>query len=168
MYSRRGFTLIEVIVTLAVASILILVAIPNFAKTYDFFRADSNVSKVKSFLMTARNQAISYGVRITVCPLEGSQCGTDWSAGMSMFVDSGSSNTLDGDDQVLQIIQAFDESDTVQYSRTAIRFLPTGLASGTNGTFKYCPSSKDSKESVGLVVNNDGRIRDSTSSITCQ
>ncbi|MCL2913349.1 GspH/FimT family pseudopilin [Shewanella corallii] len=168
MSNRKGFSLIELIVTLLVASILVTVAMPNLTKTYDFYRADSNISKIKSFLMTARTQAISYGVRITVCPLEGSSCSSDWSKGMSMFVDSGSSNVLDGDDQVLQVIHAFDASDTLVYSRNAVRFLPTGLASGTNGTFKYCPSSTDSQESVGLVVNNDGRVRDSTSSITCQ
>ena len=167
MPAHKGFSLIEMIVTLTIAVILATVAVPNLTKAYDFYRAESNVSKVKSFFMTARNQAISYGARVTVCPLEGNRCNNDWSKGMTMFVDTGAYSTLDGDDKVLKVMPAFPPADSVQYSRTAVRFLPTGLASGTNGTFKYCPSSKNSEQSVGLVVNNNGRIRSATTPITC-
>ncbi|MGI2257738.1 GspH/FimT family pseudopilin [Shewanella sp. GXUN23E] len=163
-----GFTLVEVMITLTIAMVLMMVAVPNMGKTYDFYRADSQINTVQDFLIAARNQAISYGTRITVCPVSANSCSNDWSLGLTMFIDNGNGNEIDGDDRILQVIGPFPAKDTVSYSRSSIRFLPTGLASGTNGTFRYCPSSKTSTQSLSLVVNNAGRVRDGEGPVICQ
>lgn len=168
MKALTGFTLIELLVTIVLTAILVGVAAPSLSRSYDHYRAQTSIDTFRQYLAAARNQAISYGSRITVCPLKSTRCVNDWSLGLTMFIDRGASNELDGDDRIIQESSPFNSKDTATYSRRAIRFLPTGLASGTNGTFRYCPSAPDSAESMALVVNNAGRTRIREDAITCQ
>ncbi|MFV7782855.1 GspH/FimT family pseudopilin [Shewanella marisflavi] len=159
MKLKNGFTLIELMVTLSVATILLSIAVPNLSSLHQAYRADAAIRIIQQTLQFARNAAINYGVRVTVCPIKDNQCTNDWHLGLSVFTDSGTSNQLDGNDKLLMQTASFDRDDFVYYNRAAARFLPDGLASGTNGTLRYCPSSKTSPYSKAVVVNQAGRVR---------
>ncbi|MGL5360917.1 MAG: GspH/FimT family pseudopilin [Shewanella sp.] len=163
MNTARGFTLIELIVTLAVLLILITIGAPSLVGLYEQSRADLAIRELQQTLLYARNTAISYGAPITACGLnDEGKCTSNWQQGVSVFTDSGVVNQVDGQDKVIQSQGAFNENDIVQYNRDAVRFQPDGLAYGTNGTLKYCPSSASSPYSQALVVNQAGRVRLST------
>ena len=76
-----------------------------------------------------------------------------------MFTDSGVLNQLDNSDQSLLTTGPFNSNDSVTYNKDAIRFLPDGLASGTNGTLIYCPRSADNPNARAVIVNQAGRVR---------
>jgi type IV fimbrial biogenesis protein FimT len=103
--------------------------------------------------------AISYSSRVTICPLVDNLCSSDWSIGLSVFIDHGQKNQLDASDRLLQQTSPFHENDYIDYNRPAIRFQPDGLASGTNGTLTYCPGAVDSPYSKAVIVNQAGRAR---------
>jgi len=159
MKTIKGFTLIELMTTLVVSTTLISIAAPNFNSLYDHYRADSSIRNIQQTLQLARNSAISYGVRVTTCPVVENRCNEDWGLGLTVFTDSGERNTLDGTDLIISQTSPFEEKDTVIYNRAAIRFQPDGLASGTNGTLKYCPTTPDSQYSRAVIVNQAGRVR---------
>ncbi len=163
MNTARGFTLIELIVTLAVLLILITIGAPSLVGLYEQSRANLGIKELQQTLLYARNTAISYGAPITACGLnkEG-KCISNWQQGVTLFIDNGVVNQVDKDDKRLYTQGAFNENDIVQYNRDAIRFQPDGLAYGTNGTLKYCPGSASSPYSQALVVNQAGRVRLST------
>ncbi|WP_428848369.1 GspH/FimT family pseudopilin [Shewanella electrodiphila] len=161
-YYRHGFNLVELMTTVTVASILMAIGLPSLKSLQLQIRAKSNISTIQHSLQFARNMAINYGSRVTVCPLNDGKCHKDWQAGYVIFLDSGTSNQFDIGDQVLKQISPFDSNDIVQYNRLAVRFLPDGLASGTNGTLTYCPEIHTSIYSKAVIVNQAGRVRYST------
>ncbi|QYJ88989.1 GspH/FimT family pseudopilin [Shewanella halotolerans] len=159
MKHHNGFTLIELMVTLTVATILLSVGLPSLTDLYQAYRADSAIRLIQQTLQFARNSAINYGVWVTVCPVKDNQCANDWHLGLSVFTDSGTSNQLDGTDKLLIQTGSFDSGDFVYYNRASARFQPDGLASGSNGTLRYCPGSANSPYSKAVIVNQAGRIR---------
>lgn len=164
----KGFSLIELMTTLAVSAILLAIGVPSFADFYTKNRADSSIRQIQQTLWFARNQAISLNKRVTVCALIAEKCDANWQAGLTVFIDINNNNQLDSNDKILTTTNPFHSKDTVKYNRAVIRFLPDGLASGTNGTLKYCPSSPTSPYSQAIVINQAGRARISMdSNINC-
>ncbi|MGL4835150.1 MAG: GspH/FimT family pseudopilin [Shewanella sp.] len=163
MKTSTGFSLIELIVTLAVMVILIAIAAPSLNENNEQIRANLAIKELQQTLLYARNTAISYGAPITACGLnDQGKCISNWQQGLSFFTDNGVVNQVDGQDKVLHTLGAFNKNDIVKYNRAAIRFQPDGLAYGTNGTLKYCPGSASSQYSQALIVNQAGRVRLST------
>jgi type IV fimbrial biogenesis protein FimT len=74
----KGFSLIEVIVTTLIAAIMSLIAIPSFSGVIEQVRAKSNIQVIQQTIQLGRNMAISYGSRVTVCPLIDNLCSADW------------------------------------------------------------------------------------------
>ncbi|NRB25264.1 GspH/FimT family pseudopilin [Shewanella sp.] len=169
MKIKNGFTLVELMTTLVVSTTLISIAAPNFSSLYQHYRADSAIRVIQQTLQMARNTAISYGVRVTTCPLVDNRCNDNWSLGLTVFTDSGERYIVDGTDLIIYQTSPFKDEDTVIYNRAAIRFQPDGLASGTNGTLKYCPTTPDSQYSRAVIINQAGRVRFSTKEgISCR
>ncbi|MBR9726699.1 GspH/FimT family pseudopilin [Shewanella intestini] len=163
-----GFSLIELMATLFISTALTLTALPSLLAIKHQYRSLMAAHSILQFIQFSRNHALSYGRNVTVCPLSNNQCDNNWQAGMSAFFDSGTRNKLDGDDQLISILPAFNSQDIAYYNRKAIRFQIDGFASGTNGTFRYCPQSTSNRYSRAVIVNQAGRIRFSTNqNITC-
>ncbi|MGI2210309.1 GspH/FimT family pseudopilin [Shewanella baltica] len=165
---QKGFSLIELLISLAVLTILLTGGVPSLTDVYTQYRADSSIRIIQQTLQFARNQAITLNRKVTVCAVIDQKCEQNWQAGLTVFIDTNSNNQVDDSDKILYMKNAFDSKDTVKYNRTSIRFRPDGLASGTNGTLKYCPSNPASPHSRAIVINQAGRVRFSTDdNISC-
>ncbi len=163
----NGFSLIELITTILIAAILLTIGIPSLIDFYVRYRADSAIGTIQQTLQFARNQAISLNQKVTVCALTNNQCSSNWQMGLTVFIDINGNSQIEANEPRIFTTGAFPTTDIVSYNRNSVRFLPDGLASGTNGTLKYCPSSPTSPYSRALVVNQAGRIRLSTDKINC-
>ncbi|MPY20996.1 prepilin-type N-terminal cleavage/methylation domain-containing protein [Shewanella psychropiezotolerans] len=157
---QNGFTLIELMVTLVVAMLLVGVGAPSLKAMYEGYRTDSQIRKVNQSLQFARSHAVSYGSRVTMCPIVSGSCNADWSKGFKIFLDNGAPNQIDGNDEVLTVVGPFNSSDFVSFAPSAINFTTDGLTSA--GLFIYCPGSKVSDETMGLQINASGTARFST------
>lgn len=62
-----GFTLVELMVTIAVAAILLTIGVPSLISVYEGVRVNNNIAKIHDIMVFARNQAVSYGATIKVC-----------------------------------------------------------------------------------------------------
>jgi type IV fimbrial biogenesis protein FimT len=89
---QKGLTLIELMVTLAVAIVLIAVGIPLFSGVADNNRATAQVNALSSALQLARSEAVKTGNRATVCPKGDTDpadldCGdqNDWANGWMVY-----------------------------------------------------------------------------------
>jgi type IV fimbrial biogenesis protein FimT len=84
MQSSRGFTLIELMVVLAIIAIAAAVAVPSYNSSVEAGRKTSAVNNLVGALQFARSEAITRrSDNVKVCASAGgSSCsGTNWSAG---------------------------------------------------------------------------------------
>ena len=170
---KKGFTLVELMITVVISMILLAIGIPSFNDMYQGYRAKSEIRKMQQYLMFARSQAVSYGARVTVCPISGTACGTDWKQGFSIFIDNGAATTIDTTagvtDPIIKQVDAFNADDFITYAGNSVSFTPDGLipSTSTTGTFSYCPGSKTSENSRGVEISSSGKVRLSDVVINC-
>ena len=79
----RGFTLIELMVTLAIAAILLMVAIPSMTTYKRNAELTSATNTLLGSINAARGEAMKRGMNAMVVPTNN---GTDWNAGWIVFV----------------------------------------------------------------------------------
>ena len=163
--SIKGFTLIELMVSISVTSILAAIAVPNFSNFIVKIRVNNEISQLHRMLLITRNTAINSGHKVIICPLDNnSQCTTQWQNKLSVFVDVNNNKLFDVNEKVIKVRAKITSGDALIYGkkRNKITFKPTGQLSGlANGTFRYCPQSHK-KYSRGIVVARSGRVYQSS------
>jgi type IV fimbrial biogenesis protein FimT len=168
---NRGLTLIELMITVAIASILIASATPNMTEFVQNNRAVTQINELQTSLNLARNEAIKRNNNITVCrSRNGASClsywRTDWQIGWIVFIDNDSDGRVDLDDgdQVLSVHGQLAGENNLRFSRTRVTYANSGLArGGSNGTFILC-DARGTEKSIGVVVGPSGRPRFAKSS----
>lgn len=107
-YSSRGFTLIEVLCTLAMLSILSALAVPAMADMAARHRIDGLRAELIQSIQGARSEALARGQTVTLSRLTG--CSTalvgasDWGCGWVTFVDMDADGAEEAGDVRLQMV----------------------------------------------------------------
>lgn len=162
---NKGFTLVELMVSVSVTSILAAIAAPNLSDFIIKMRVDNEVSQLHRMLLLTRNAAINSGQKAIICPLDSSyQCTEQWQNELSVFIDVNGNKTFDANEKVISMRAAIKSGDELVYGkgRNNITFKPTGQLSGlANGTFRYCPQS-NKNHSRGIIVARSGRVYQSS------
>jgi len=159
----KGFTLVELMISIALISIITAVALPNFNQFITNMRVDNEISALHRLLLTARNTAINLEQNVTVCPLNASlTCDNNWQNELTVFID------IDGDgiyesaanETIVKVKGAIQNGDELQYGINSLIYAPTGRLSTTtlpNAPFSYCPAD-DADSSRGVVIMSSGRF----------
>ena len=163
MQRNRGFTLIELMVTVAITGILAGVAAPSMGGFIEHQRANAATSSLMSHMALARMSAISRNHRAVLCPSrDGLTCeaGTDWSGGWMLFVDEDGNRRPDSSDEILRV----DLEPTSRHLRVVstvgrqqLRYLPDGRSAGSNLTLSIC--NRKGELLGAVIINNAGRAR---------
>ncbi len=91
MYSRRsnGFTLVELMITVAVVAILSAIAYPSFQSTIRSNRVTAGHNELLGLVNLARSEAVRSNNGGGVCgSSDGNTCDNNWSGGMMAFSDA--------------------------------------------------------------------------------
>ena len=129
-----GFTLIEVMVTIALVAIVTTIALPSLNTFLVKMRVDNEVTEMQRLLLIARNTAINTGKNTTVCPLSGGACSTNWQNEISVFTA----------DETIKIKDAIKSGDKLQFTNTnAIVYAPSGrlITPTVQSSFRYRPKN---------------------------
>jgi type IV fimbrial biogenesis protein FimT len=86
-----GFTLIELMVTVAVAAILMTVAVPSLTTFLRNAELTTRVNSLLASINAARSEAMKRGRDAVIIPLDGS----NWNTGMIAFVDVNGNRTYE-------------------------------------------------------------------------
>lgn len=163
MTRAPGFTLVELMVTLAIVAILASVAAPglsNFLENGRSFRAANTVAAAARF---ARAEAVNMQSPVVICGRDSSSedCSdsSDWRSGLIVFVDTNRNGDRDANERILKTSAAFDARDSVQSSLTRLVYTPEGRTQNMlTLTVRYCPNSATSAYNRAVSVSASGRV----------
>lgn len=165
-----GFTVIELLVILAVIAVVMTVGMPAMASIRDSSQLNSTANDFLSSLYLARSEAIKRNSRGTMCKsADGEACTSAgaWEQGWIVFHDVNNNAIRDADEALIQRTAALPEdwhmSGNLNVSRY-ISYSPTGkthLISGAfqAGTITLCRESTGATNARQIIINAAGRAR---------
>ena len=159
--ARRGFTLYELLVTLALAGLLVSLAVPAFSAMLARGRQAVEINALFHAIHLARKESVVHRHVVSLCPsADGQNClgGTDWSAGWIVFhnPDADSPPEVDAGEAIIAR-HTVAEAIRISANRRAFTLRAT-VKRATNGTFVFCDRAGRIRPK-GLVVSYTGRPR---------
>lgn len=97
--SRRGLTLIEMMVVLAVVGLLLLVGVPNLREMMLRHQLRVTANAMFAAINLTRAQAVARGQRVMMTPADPLRA--DWASGWLVFVDRNASLGFDAGDELI-------------------------------------------------------------------
>ena len=175
---QNGFTLIELMVGLAVAAILLGIGVPSFVDAMQNSRISAQYNQAARSFFYARSEAVKSSDFVVVCAradIGSEQCGgkDDWANGWIVFVDVASSRTATATvgtgDTILALEPAISNGNTVFAKASLssggtpdkvphIRYHPRGNADWTGGSLVVCDAKRGAASSLALNVKLTGSI----------
>lgn len=166
----KGFTLIELVVTIAIAAIVLTIGVPSFQSVILNNRLITQTNDLVASLNLARSEAVKNGVRTVICQsADGATCTGEkqkWSEGWIVFSDLDMDGVFNGTDEckaneecLIQRKDKLEGKNTLKYAHASIRFTAKGLPIGvSNASFELC-DDRGNDYARKVVVARTGRAR---------
>lgn len=175
--AEKGFTLIELMITVALVGILLSIGIPSFSSVIKDNRQTTLLNEFSSFFHYAKSVAVTQGESVTLCArnTEGTNCDStaDWDDGWIVFIDINRDGDVDdnGDttlcesdeDCVLKVYGAIETGISISASSLVVKINTKGFTSAS--TFTFCDS--DSTSFKTKVLSKTGRWSSSSTHLSC-
>lgn len=167
MRRMKGFTLLELLITLSIASLLLSVALPNLSDMIANQHAKRFGYSLHEMLQFSRQAAVLNNLPVTLCqtdPRDTMVClkKKKWVSGAMAFVDSDNDGVIQtsiqgGNDILLKRFPPPPSTGQLTATRRFFRFYPAGT-SNTSASLRYCPDNPNAKP-TRVVVMYTGRVR---------
>jgi prepilin-type N-terminal cleavage/methylation domain-containing protein len=175
--SRKGYTLLELMVVLSIVSILATVVVPGMQDGMRRNAKDSDMFGLMSAIALARSEAVTQSRTMSICrSVDQTTCavaaGADWSAGWIVFTDAGTAGVVDGTDTILQVGKAATDLSVITLKTFTNTNFPTDFLqfkddgflknSSTGAYLKFCGKDNSVSDARAVWVSNTGRTTLST------
>ncbi len=171
-YNKDGFSLIELIISIAIMAILIGISVPSFTSIIARNNVVTQTNTIFESLYLARSYAITQQKNVHVCHMskpDSLEChqqrdyNTAWSNGWLIFADVNNTNEYDDGDNLIRAFQASERANIVFNQQGRLRFFPDGSARSAG--FYVCDKQQKNYRHVYLL--HSGRAR-ANETITAQ
>lgn len=144
---NKGFTLIELMVVIAIVAIVSAIALPSLTAFIDSTRFSAQANDLVAALNYARSEAVKRNADVSVCPsTDGATCASSssWSTGWLVTLADGT---------VIQVYPALKSGITLSASASgSLAYKPSGQS--TARTFSLCGSGR----SRSIQISQSGRV----------
>ena len=103
MRTQIGFTLIELMVALAILGIVVGFGVPQISRIVQNNRLVASLNSLSAHLTYARSEAVKRSTNVSVAPLTP----PNWLLGWQVFVDQNADGILDPGEQQLRVVDDF-------------------------------------------------------------
>ncbi|UHD17899.1 GspH/FimT family pseudopilin [Thiocapsa bogorovii] len=157
-----GFTLLELMVTVAIAAIVLTLGVPSFRDLIQNNRATTQANALVTALSLARSEAVKRGQHVSICPsTDQATCtgGTVWDGGWIIFVDTNASDDTTANPVVGEVLRVEEAMTGVAtFSGPAhVRYRAAGDVV-KKGTFSHKTTGCTGKNARTIDVGVTGRI----------
>lgn len=160
----KGFTVVELMITVVLAAVLLTLAVPAFTDLIANNRMRSEVFALRGLLMEARSEAVTERNNVTVCrSSDGLTCSGTWNDGYIAFFDTDIDGTVGPGERVILArtpdTKGIDISFSHNLNRVTYNSRGNAQVPGNNfnGTFTLCDDRGDTA-AKGLVVSPVGTL----------
>jgi type IV fimbrial biogenesis protein FimT len=137
--SSLGFTLVELLVALAVFSILLSLAAPSSRNMVTNSRLSTQTNEMVTFFSLARTEALKRSTEVRVIPVDS----LDWSRGMSIIADANKDGDFTDPGDIIRIASALEGASSLtadgtnNLSNPYVTFNSRGALQPTGDTFSF-------------------------------
>jgi type IV fimbrial biogenesis protein FimT len=173
VFRNKGFTLIELMITLAIAAILVTVGIPAFTNLMIKNQLSGQIQNLYGALSFARSEAIKRGDYVSVCKSnDQSTCSGNWGDGWIVFENKDNDipavrddiGDPDNEEPLLRVFPALPSGYTLNTNTNfvnSVTYDRLGMANN-RGTFVFCKASDESTARAIIVIPTRPRIATDT------
>lgn len=168
----NGFTLIELMVVVAIIAILVAMAVPSFNTMLMKRTVRGAALNLITDIRYARSEALRRSSSVSICSLAPNSLTTcaaagaaNWANGWMVFSDAGVVGTVDGLDEIVRVQQPLTNVATVQGAipvndRPILTFQANGRGRSIDQTFRVTPKGTVAPDTERTVcVSLQGRVR---------
>ncbi len=163
--NSNGFTLVELMVVVAILALLAGIAAPNFSSMIKDSRLSSANADFMAALQLAKSESVARVTPVSMCMANGGFTGCapngsgNWQQGWIIFSDADGDGTVDGGDAVLHAHEAL---GNLTYRGTAqvkipITFNPSGSTSITSIQVLIACDDRGFASGKGILITITGR-----------
>lgn len=162
MKKENGFTLLELLIVVAIASILMGYGIPALESFMKNDRLSTQINTLVGHLAMARSEAVARNLGAGLCAsTDNATCsGTnDWSKGWILYVDIDGGGFSAATDTVLRVKQALAGNNTLTSTfGSRFEYDSRGFSDSGTGSFSLC-DDRGVSFLKSISISNTGRVR---------
>jgi len=165
MNRQSGFTLIELMVVIAIAGILLLVGVPSLNSYFQNNNIITTSNHINSFIALARSEALKRGHQIIVCRSSGTTSCLNSGNNIIIVSDLDNNGLFNNSDSMLKTMTAVENQSGISiyfqgFTNGSLVFTSLGTPL-SNGQIEICDNTL-TVEAKAMIINMGGQMRQVT------